>query len=272
MTPADVEHLKEIVETFGLEPVALPDLSGSLDGHIPDAYVPTTLGGTALDQARGMGRARLTIAIGEHMREAAEVLQAKTGVPYVLFDRATGLEAVEDRLMVCLSTAAERPVPPKLRRARSQLVDTMLDGHFFFGGRAVAVAGEPGFLWSMGRLLADMGAHLAAAVSPLAAPQLGDLPCERVMVGDFEDFEDQILEAGGVDLVIASANARQLCRRHGTPLFRAGFPIFDRLGAAHQMTVGYRGTRDSDLPARQHPDGAPRPWSGAFGWLTSRTA
>ncbi len=260
LTPGDVEHLKELVEAFGLEAATLPDLSASLDGQIPEAYVPTTLGGTTLEEARGLGRCRLAIAIGEHMRPAAEALQDRAGVPYILLDRVTGLEAV-DRLMVTLSTAAGAPVPPKLRRARGQLVDAMLDGHFFFGGRAVAVAGEPDFLWSMGKLVTDMGGRLAAAVSPLNAPHLAGMPCERVVVGDFDDLEDQILESGGVDLVIANANARQLCQRHGTPLFRAGFPVFDRLGAAHQMTVGYRGTRDLIFQLgnilMEHPGHAP---------------
>jgi nitrogenase molybdenum-iron protein NifN len=31
--------------------------------------------------------------------------------------------------------------------------------------------------------------------------------------------------------------------RLGIPLFRAGFPIFDRLGAQDRCWVGYRGTR-----------------------------
>jgi len=30
----------------------------------------------------------------------------------------------------------------------------------------------------------------------------------------------------------------------GIPFFRIGIPVFDRLGAGHQVTVGYRGTRD----------------------------
>ena len=28
------------------------------------------------------------------------------------------------------------------------------------------------------------------------------------------------------------------------PLWRAGFPIFDRLGASHRVWVGYAGTRE----------------------------
>jgi nitrogenase molybdenum-iron protein NifN len=243
LTPADVEALKDIIAEFGLEVTALPDLSDSLDGHVPDAYTPTTLGGTTVDQVREMGRSKLTIAIGEHMRIAAKTLQDKTGVPFVLLDRVTGLEAV-DRLMVCLSTVAGIPVPARQRRARSQLVDSMLDGHFYFGGRQVAVAGEPALVWTMSKLVADMGGTVAAAVTTQALPMLGEMPSERVIIGDFEDLEDQILEAGGVDLIIANSNARQISARHGIPLFRAGFPVFDRLGAAHLQSAGYRGTRD----------------------------
>jgi len=243
LTPGDVEYLKEVIEAFGLEATVLPDLSLSLDGYVPGSYVPTTLGGTTLEQAHNLGRARLTVAIGEHMRPAAEALEQRTGVPSMVFDRLTGLEAA-DRLMVALSNAAARPVPERLRRARSQLVDAMLDGHFFFGGRNVAVAGEPDFVAAMAGLAADMGATIAAAVTTVPAPHLAALPCERVVVGDFGDFERQILDAGGADLVIANANARQMCQRLGLPMFRAGFPIFDRLGAAHQTSVGYRGSRD----------------------------
>ncbi|CAA7613337.1 Nitrogenase iron-molybdenum cofactor biosynthesis protein NifN [Magnetospirillum sp. LM-5] len=243
LTPGDIEHLCDIVEMFGLKPVVLPDLSGSVDGHVPDHFIPTTLGGATIEAARHMGKARLTIAIGDHMRGAAEALHERTGVPFLVFDRLTGLEAV-DRLMVCLSTAAGKPVPARLRRARSQLVDAMLDGHFYFGGRSFAVAGEPDFLWSWGKLLADMGGELAAAVTTLPQPFLAEMPCDRVIVGDFDDLEDQILEAGGVDLVISNTNARLTCQHQGIPHFRAGFPVYDRLGGAHRVTIGYRGTRD----------------------------
>lgn len=243
LTPGDIEHLKEIVEDFGLEPIILPDLSGSLDGHVPDAYVPTTLGGTTLEQVKGMGRSVLTIAIGEHMHWAADALHEKTGVPSVILDRLTGLEAV-DRLMVCLSTAAGIPVPAKYRRQRSQLVDSMLDGHFYFGGRQIAVAGEPALVSTYTRLMSELGAKVVAAVTTHTMPGLSQLPTERVIIGDFEDCEDQILEAGGADLLIANANGRLLANRHGIPHFRAGFPVFDRLGAAHLMSLGYRGTRD----------------------------
>jgi len=38
LTPGDIEEIREIVEAFGLTPIILPDLSGSLDGHVPDNF------------------------------------------------------------------------------------------------------------------------------------------------------------------------------------------------------------------------------------------
>ncbi|HIJ61519.1 MAG TPA: nitrogenase iron-molybdenum cofactor biosynthesis protein NifN [Rhodospirillaceae bacterium] len=243
LTPGDVAALKDIIADFGLEAIVLPDLAQSLDGHVPDSYTPTTLGGTSVAQLRDLGRSRLTIAIGEHMRISARTLEEVTGVPFVLLDRVTGLAAV-DQLMKTLAAAAGVAVPPRQRRARSQLVDAMLDGHFYFAGRSLALAGEPALVTAYGRLACDLGARLAAVVTSEASPELDRLPCDRVVVGDFADLETELAGAGDCHLIIANSNGRQLAAKTGLPHFRAGFPVFDRLGAAHVTTAGYAGTRD----------------------------
>ena len=58
LTPGDIEEIKEIVESFGLSPLILPDISQSLDGHIPETFLPTTLGGTSLKDIRSMTLSR----------------------------------------------------------------------------------------------------------------------------------------------------------------------------------------------------------------------
>jgi nitrogenase molybdenum-iron protein NifN len=240
LMPGDIEDLREIVEAFGFEPIVLPDLSGSLDGHVPDDFSPTTLGGTTLADIHATGAAALTLAVGEQMRPACEALQAKTDVPYELFDRLTGLEA-SDRLFALLARLSGRPVPNKYRRQRSQLVDAMLDGHFFFGGKKIAIGAEPDLLWGIGSWLAEMGAEISAAVTTTESPLLERLPAEEVLIGDLEDLERR---AAGCDLLITHAHGRQMAERLDIPFVRMGLPTFDRLGAAHRITVGYRGTRD----------------------------
>jgi nitrogenase molybdenum-iron protein NifN len=45
-TPGDIQEIKEIVTNFGLIPVVVPDLSGSLNGHIEDSSTAITANGT----------------------------------------------------------------------------------------------------------------------------------------------------------------------------------------------------------------------------------
>jgi nitrogenase molybdenum-iron protein NifN len=240
LTPGDIEELRETVEAYGLLPIILPDLSGSLDGHVPETFLPTTLGGTPLEQVRRMGASALTIAVGEQMQPAAEALARITGVPYRLFDRLTGL-APCDALHALLADISATDAPLKFRRQRSQLQDAMLDGHFYFGGRTVSIAAEPDLLFALSNFFHDMGARIGAAVTSTNSPVLTHVPCAEVRVGDLEDWEQC---AVGSDLLVAHSHGRQAAARLGIPFYRAGLPMFDRLGAAHKTSVGYRGTRD----------------------------
>jgi nitrogenase molybdenum-iron protein NifN len=240
LTPGDIDELRDLFEAFGLAPTFLPDLSGSLDGHIPGDFTPTTIGGTGVDEVRAMGRAGWTIAIGEQMRGAAQALERRAGVPFRLFDRLTGLGAV-DALIKFLAEISGRPVPLKYKRQRGQLVDAMLDGHFHIGGRRVAIGAEPDLLFAIGSLLYEMGATVSAAVTTTHSPAIERLPAEEVLIGDLEDLEAR---AGDADLLITHSHGRQAAERLHVPFFRMGVPMFDMLGAGHLVSVGYKGTRD----------------------------
>ena len=48
LTPGDVDELKEIVMEFGFNPITVPDLSISLDGHAELEAAPVVQGGTLL--------------------------------------------------------------------------------------------------------------------------------------------------------------------------------------------------------------------------------
>lgn len=143
--------------------------------------------------------------------------------------------------MATLAQISGRPVPQKYRRQRSQLVDAMLDGHFYFGGKQVAIGAEPDLLLNIASWLADMGCTVSAAVTTTTSEALAQVPADEVLIGDLEDLEHR---AEDCDLLLTHSHGRQAAERLGVPLFRIGLPMFDRLGAAHQVVVGYRGTRD----------------------------
>lgn len=238
LSPGDIDELREIVEAFGLSPIVLPDISGSLDGHIAPDWRGTTLGGTTLDEIRAAGASAFTLGVGEQTREAAEALQAIADTPFEVFERLTGLE-VNDRLLQRLAQIAGLPVPAKYRRQRSQLLDAMLDGHFYTGGIQVAIGAEPDLLLAVGGFLHEMGAELRCCVSTTKSAALAMLPAEQVLLGDLEDLEQG---AADCDLLITHSHGRQAAERLDKPLLRMGFPVFDRIGNAHRRYVGYRGT------------------------------
>ena len=236
-SPGDLQEIKEIVTAFGLAVIAVPDLSLSLDGHLDDSSNTVTSGGTTLAELREIGNSVYTLALGESMRSAAEALQTQFGIPYEVFPSLSNLDAI-DSFLEGLADLSGLPVPEKYRRQRAQLQDAMLDTHFFFGRKQVSLAMEPDLLWSTVHFLQSMGAEIQAAVTTTKSPLLETLPVETVMIGDLEDLEQL---AGGSDLLIGNSNIAAVARRLKIPLYRLGFPIFDRLGNGQRCTVGYRG-------------------------------
>ena len=244
LTPGDLEELKEIVETFGLRPLLVPDLSDSLDGHLgKDDFSPLTIGGTLVSELQTLGDAVATLVIGRSMHQAADELARLTGVPDYRFDHLMGLDAVDGFIRVLHEISGE-PVPQKLERQRAQLQDAMLDCHFMLGMSRFALAADPDLLVAFNQLLAGMGAQTVAAVSPVNAPVLQALATEQVKIGDLEDLERLAREAQA-EVLITNSHGAETAKRLGIPLLRAGFPQYDMLGGYQKTWIGYRGSRQT---------------------------
>jgi nitrogenase molybdenum-iron protein NifN len=58
----------------------------------------------------------------------------------------------------------------------------------------------------------------------------------------FEQMQE-FLEANEVkpDLFLGNSKGYYIARKFDVPLVRVGFPIHDRIGAAHKLTLGYEG-------------------------------
>ncbi len=102
---------------------------------------------------------------------------------------ATGLAEV-DHLVATLAALSGRPVPEALRRWRSRLLDAMVDSHYQFGGKKVAIALEADALKAMTRFLAGMGCDVRWRSPPPAPGGSTSCPAPDVRVGDLEDLED----------------------------------------------------------------------------------
>jgi nitrogenase molybdenum-cofactor synthesis protein NifE len=239
LTPADVEEIKTMCEDIGLDPVVIPDSSCALDGHIDETVSSLSTGGIPVARIRQAGRSVATLFFGDSLAKAARLLGERCAIPSYGFTSATGL-AETDRLLAVLAELAGAPISQKYLRQRSRLADAMVDSHYQFGRKKVALALEGDLLKTLAPFLHGMGCDIELAISATRVKGLGELPSEKVLVGDLEDLEEM---AAGVDLLVANSNGRQAAAKLGiSNHLRAGLPVFDRMGAHQRTWVGYRGT------------------------------
>lgn len=244
LTPGDLEHIKELIEAFGLRPLVLPDIGDALDGHLIEQETsPVTVGGTPVREIATLGESIATLVIGRSLWPAADLLKARTGVPDHRFDSLMGLDAV-DGFVSTLAEISGQDVPEKIERQRAQLQDAMVDTHFMLGFARFGVAADPDLLYSLTGLLVGMGGEVVAAVAPDKSPLLESVPTARVKIGDLEDLEKAVRETGA-DAIVSNSHAAETARRLGLPLFRAGFPQYDWVGGYQRLWVGYKGTRQT---------------------------
>jgi nitrogenase molybdenum-iron protein NifN len=238
-TAGDLDEIASLVGGFGLRPLLVPDLSGSLDGHLAEGWMPLTTGGTPVADLGLLRDASVVHAVAATAAPAAAALAPLTGADVVTRPHLTGLEAV-DAFVADLIGLTGRAPGEQVRRWRARFTDTMLDCHFVLGGARVAIAAEPEQLAAVATLLAGVGAEVVAAVAPTPHAVLADVPGEEVVIGDLEDLRERAREAGA-ELVIGSSHAGRVAAELGAAHVACGIPVHDRIGAALRATVGYRG-------------------------------
>ncbi len=244
LTPGDIEALRAWIEAYGLHPLFLPDLSGSMDGHLdPEGFCNLTQGGLTQSELGYMGKSVATLVVGASMAGAADLLRERTGIPDHRFESLMGL-ADCDAFSQTLAALAGASIPRSIERIRAQLMDAMVDCHIVLGGARVALAADPDLLTMLGRFVTGLGAELCAAVTSARAPVLASLPAERVWIGDLEDLEGSA-RRHDAQILLASSHGVPVARRLGIPILRAGFPIHDAAGAQARQWVGYGGSRQA---------------------------
>lgn len=233
LSPADFTELREMIESFGLKPVILPDLS-ALDGSRQE-FSAIASGGTKTGEIETMGGSGVTIAIGLSMEGPARVLKERFGIEYRLFESVSGLRDM-DAFMETLSAISGRRMPRRYERQRRVLIDGMRDAHFYFGGKVVCTALEPDLSVQLSRVLGEMRAEVDLSVVPSRAASIDRIYAKNILVGDFFSID------GEFDLLISSSHAEDTAKRLGVPLYQMGFPVYKVLGNNSRVTIGYRGT------------------------------
>jgi nitrogenase molybdenum-iron protein NifN len=258
LTPGEIELLRSYVEAFGLQPVILPDLSRSLDGHLAEGdFSPVTQGGTPQRLLEQMGQSLCTFVIGVSLTRTASLLAQRCRGEIISLPHLMTLEQC-DRFVHQLQQISGRDVPAWIERQRGQLQDAMIDCHMWLQDAHIAMAAEGDLLAAWCDFAQSQGMQPGPVIAPVSQPGLQHLPVERVAIGDLEDMQD-LLCTHPASLLVANSHAVDLAEQFGITLIRAGFPVYDRLGEFRRVRQGYPGIRDTlfelanILRERHHP-------------------
>jgi nitrogenase molybdenum-iron cofactor biosynthesis protein NifN len=233
LTPADFTELREMIESFGLRPIMIPDLA-ALDGS-RKGLSALALGGTTFDDLKDAANSEFNIVIGASMELPAIKMKEKFGIEYRVFESIAGVGAT-DLFMEALSMLSGRPMLARYERKRSILVDGMRDAHCYYSGKRATLALDPDLSIALSRVLDEMGVEVVQAVIPHSAPSAAYIVAEEVIVGDLQSVGD------AMDILISNSHAEETAKRLKVPLYQAGFPVYKILGITAKVTIGYAGT------------------------------
>ena len=257
ISPADTRYLKELLESFKIDYILLPDLSENLDGGHQKVYQRLPQAGTDIRDIKKMAGARLTIeisAFAETKKSAAEYLQETYGVPYIRCNLPVSLRD-NDEFIKILSEVSGSKIPDKLLKERGRFLDAMIDSHKYNGEVRAAIYGEPDFVVSTVRLCVENGMMPMITATGSKCQKLKELVeqeiqkvAEAYFIDEYriiDDVDFQTIEEYArdlkVNLLIGNSDGRRISEKLKIPLVRRSFPIHDRMGGQRLRNLGYEG-------------------------------
>lgn len=257
LSPADTRYLKELLDSFSLDYILLPDLSDNLDGVYKPQYEKLPSKGTDIKEVKIMSGSRFTIELSSFTNSnpsVAEYLYDTYGVPYKKCNLPVSLRD-NDSLLKLLAALSGMPIPDKLKEDKGRFLDAMVDAHKYNGEARVAVYGEPDFVYSTVRLCVENGIMpILAATGSKCGSFKEMLKVEIQEVADsyfieeyriLNDVDFQTIEEYSreleVNVLIGNSDGRRISEKLNIGLVRRSFPIHDRVGGQRLRTIGYSG-------------------------------
>ena len=252
ISPADVKEVKNILKEMDCESIILTDTSENLDAPLTEDTLSLYDGGTTIEEIEDTANSLGTISLSKHVDSAGVFLEKKFGVKSISGPIPIGLENT-DSFIKSVSELGDLEIPESIEKDRGRLIDAMVDAHSYNYHRKVAIFGDPDFVAGLTRFTCEMGmiptVVCTGTESKRFIEDINNISEEKgvsptiLAGGDLYDMHREIKEAGA-DILIGNAYGASIAQEENIPLFRVGFPVFDRLGAQRISVLGYNGGID----------------------------
>jgi nitrogenase molybdenum-iron protein beta chain len=242
---------KRIIEEFGIPYTFLADISDVFDSPMDGTY-RIYPGGTKLEDAADSINGKVTMTMGPYAtaKTFAWIKDNYSG-KHVSMPTPFGIEKT-DAFIMKLSELFNKPVPESIKAERGRAVDAMTDAHQYIHGKKFAVYGDPDYLLGYISFLLEMGAKpyhiLCSKGSKKLAKEIQELLDTSPYGKDGKIYINKdlwhlrsLIMTDPVDAIIGDTHGKFIARDAGIPLFRFGFPIFDRVNMHRHPLIGYQG-------------------------------
>lgn len=250
LSPADVEEVKEILQLMEMDSVILTDTSESLQAPLDGSVEFLPSKGTSLNDIKQASNSKITLTLSKHADSGGKFLEKRFSVPHASLPLPVGLENTDKFIRTLSSIGDVESISPVLERDRGRLLDAMVDSQSYNYGRKVAVYGDPDLVCGLVSFLSEIGMEPSIVATGTRSKKFRDEICKTISMtkydpvvingGDLYDLHQQVKKTG-VDLLIGNSYGARIAVEENIPLFRVGFPIFDRVGAQRIHILGYRG-------------------------------
>ncbi|OPZ89953.1 MAG: Nitrogenase molybdenum-iron protein beta chain [Firmicutes bacterium ADurb.Bin419] len=250
VNPGDMREIKAMLKAVGVEFIMFPDTSGVLDAPMTGKFEMYPKGGTKIEDLIDTGNSAATVALGSFTSsDAAYELDKKCKVPAHVLKTPIGIEAT-DKFLMEVARIAGKDIPYELEEERGQVVDIMVDCHYHYHGKKVAIHGDPDIVIALTEFVLSLGMIPKYVVTGTPGEafekEVTEMLKEAGVDGKVKAAGDlftlhQWIKEEPVDLLIGTTHGKYIARAEDIPFVRLGFPILDRSVHSYMSIVGYRG-------------------------------
>ncbi|MEN8908046.1 MAG: nitrogenase molybdenum-iron protein subunit beta [Clostridiales bacterium] len=251
VNPGDMREIKRLTKLMNQETIMFPDTSGVLDAPLSGKFEMYPKGGAKISDIKDSGNSISTIALGKFASaDGSHTLENKCKVPSKVLKTPIGIKATDDFIST-LNNLTGKEVPYEIEEERGQLVDIMVDNHYHYHGKKVALFGDPDFVIAMTEFVISLGmipkyvvtGTPGAVFTKEINEMLKSAGIKNSKVKESADLFTlhQWLKEEKTDLLIGGTHGKYIAKAEDIPFVRMGFPILDRGVHSYIPIVGYKG-------------------------------
>lgn len=254
VNPGDVTALKHLLKEMAIDATVLFEIESFDSPLMPDGN-HVSHGSTTIEDLRSLPNAIATMALNRYEGgRAAEYLDNEFGVPATIGPTPIGIRNT-DTFLKKLSDITGKPIPASLVKERGIALDALSDlVHMFFADKKVAIYGGADLVIGLAQFCLDLEMKPVLLllgddnVTYSKDPRIKELEekvgfdMEIIKNADLWELENRIKNEGlELDLILGHSKGRFTSIDYDIPMFRVGFPVYDRAGMHRHPIVGYEG-------------------------------